>query len=150
MKTGMVAFLKRVPSATAPLACLLGLFGCATPQSRIERSPELFASLPTAEQQMIKEGRVALGFTPEMVRLALGGPDRLTAKTDAEGTREIWRYTTYERDDGVYLYRGYYHRFHMMGDPLFPYYSNYSRRRTLDYLRITFSGGRVIEIEQDR
>jgi hypothetical protein len=149
MKTHTTHFNKRAAAALL-LAGLMGLAACSTPQSRIERSPELFASLPAADQQTIKEGRVALGFTPEMARLALGDPDRVTTKTDASGTSEVWRYTTYESDDGVYLYRGYYHRFHGFGDPFFPYYLNYPSRRDRDYLKITFTGGRIASIEENR
>jgi hypothetical protein len=148
MKTDLLPFHKAV--ATAGLVALLGLAGCATPEARIQRNPELFASLAASDQQTIKEGRVALGFTPEMVRLALGDPDRVTTRTDASGTNEVWRYTTYETDGGVYLYRGYYHRFHYYGDPFFPYYLNYSGRRDRDHFKVTFSGGRVSAIEEEK
>ena len=44
-------------------------------------------------QAKIRAGRVDLGFTPEMVRLALGAPARqLTSKTEA-GVTEVWIYT---------------------------------------------------------
>jgi hypothetical protein len=132
------------------LACGLLLAGCATPEARIQRSPELFSTLSAADQQTIREGRVSIGFTPEMTRLALGDPHRIVTKTDSSGTKEIWRYTTYETDDGLFLFSGYYHRFHSFHDPLFPYYLNYSARRSRDYLRITFAEGRVSTIEQEK
>jgi hypothetical protein len=148
MKTDIGPIHKGV--VTAGLVALLALAGCATPEARIQRNPELFATLAASDQQTIKEGRAALGFTPEMVRLALGDPDRVTARTDASGTNEVWRYTTYETEGGLYLYRGYYHRYYHHRDPFFPYYMNYSGRRDRDYLRVTFSGGRVSAIEEEK
>ncbi len=144
---------KHSPWRLLPAGLLAGLLlvaGCATPEARIQRNPELFSSLSAEDQQTIKEGRVAIGFTPEMTRLALGDPDRVMTRTDASGTSEVWRYKTYETEDGVYLYSGYYHRFYSRHDPFFPYYLNYSSRRDRDYLRVTFSGGRVSAIEEER
>lgn len=134
----------------AGLLAMIALAGCATPEARIQKSPELFASLAASDQQTIKEGRAALGFTAEMVRLALGDPDRVSTRTDASGTNEVWRYTTYESEGGLYLYRGYYHRYYCYGDPFFPYYLNYSGRRDRDYLKVTFTGGRVSQIEEEK
>ena len=145
MKTSILSFNKAVV-----VAGLVMLAGCATPEARIQKNPELFASLAASDQQTIKEGRAALGFTPEMVKLALGDPDRVLTRTDASGVSEVWRYTTYESEGGMYLYRGYYHRHHWYGDPFFPYYLNYSGRRARDYLKVTFTGGRVSAIEEER
>jgi hypothetical protein len=143
------AFFNKAATA-AGLIAVLTLAGCATPEARIEKNPALFASLAPADQQAIKEGRAGIGFTPEMVKLALGDPDRVSTRTDASGTSEVWRYTTYETEGGLYLYRGYYHRYYGFGDPLFPYYMSYPGRRDRDYLKLTFTDGRVSTIEEDR
>jgi hypothetical protein len=151
MKTRLKSFQAAV--AAGGLIAVFALAGCATPEARIQKNPELFASLAASDQQAIKEGRAALGFTPEMVKLALGDPDRVLTRTDASGVSEVWRYTTYESADGLYLYRGYYHRhprYYGYGDPFFPYYLNYSGRRDRDYLKVTFTGGRVSAIEEER
>src|SRR4051794_23182954 len=37
--------------------------GCATPEARIQKNPEVFAKLPPNEQQLIREGKVGIGFT---------------------------------------------------------------------------------------
>ena len=145
MKTSIFNF-----RAVAGAISLTVLAGCATPEARIQKNPELFASLAVSDQQAIKEGRAALGFTPEMVKLALGDPDRVLTKTDASGVSEVWRYTTYESEGGLYLYRGYYHRHYWHGDPFYPYYLNYAGRRSRDYLKVTFTGGRVSAIEEER
>lgn len=128
--------------------CLALMAGCSTPATRIEKNPELFNQLSQNDQQLIREGKVALGFTPEMVKLALGDPDRIFQRTDASGTSESWSYVTYEGPDGMLLYRGYWHRYYGWGDPFYPYYLSYPARREHEYFKVVFTGGRVSSIEQ--
>ena len=129
-------------------AVIAWVAGCSTPQSRIDKEPEAFAELNATDQQLIREGKVAVGFTAEMVKMALGEPDRIFVRTDTNGANEAWSYTTYETDDGVLLYRGFYHRH--WGNPMFyPYYTNYSGRRTREYLKVVFANGRVSSIESE-
>lgn len=127
---------------------LLLVAGCATPEARIKRNPDAFNQLSPGDQQLIREGKVALGFTPEMVKLALGDPDRVFLRTDAAGTSESWSYTTYEGPDGALLYRGFYHRYYGFGDPFYPYYLSYPSRREREYFKVVFTAGRVSSIEQ--
>jgi len=131
---------------------LVALFaaGCSTPESRIEKNPGAFARLTPVQQDMIKKGQVGLGFDKEMVQLALGEPDRLITRTDGSGTKEIWSYTTYEGTDGVFLYRGWYHRYYAFSDPLYPYYLNVPSRRDRERFRVVFAADRVIEIQQEK
>ncbi len=149
MNAKTIHFTKRAWLVLGALSALT-LAGCATPESRIRQNPALFESLSPDDQQTIREGRVALGFTRDMVRLALGDPDRRMTRTTAQGVSEVWRYTTFETDDGVYLYRGYYHRYHGWGHPMYPYYLNYGSRQTRDYLKITFTGDAVSLIEEEQ
>ncbi len=129
------------------LAGLAALAGCSTPDARIRKNPEAFDRCTPAQQELIKQGRVALGFDVEMVRLALGDPDRITTRTDASGTSEIWHYETYETADGMILYTGYYH--HFWGPPLYAYYADYPARRAVDHFRVAFRDGRVVAIEEE-
>ncbi|MFT3869606.1 MAG: hypothetical protein QM715_14215 [Nibricoccus sp.] len=131
------------------VACLTLAFlaGCSTPEARINQNPEAFAKLSPGDQQLIREGKVAVGFTQEMVKLALGDPDKIYTRTDANGVNEAWSYTTYETDAGVILYRGYYHRYWC--DPFYyPYYASYGNRRDREYLKVVFTEGRVSLIEK--
>ena len=43
-------------------------------------------------QAKIRAGRIDVGFTPEMVQVALGDPDRKSTRTTAAGTSEVWAY----------------------------------------------------------
>jgi outer membrane protein assembly factor BamE (lipoprotein component of BamABCDE complex) len=132
------------------IACLglAFLAGCATPEARIKKNPEIFAQLSPGDQELIRQGKVAVGFTKEMVKLALGEPDRVYTRTDATGSGETWSYTTYETEGGILLYRGYYHRYYRWGDPYFPYYTAYPGRREREVFRIVFDGDRISSIEQ--
>jgi hypothetical protein len=136
------------PCALLALAAVLA--GCATPDTRIRQNTELFDRLAPEQQQLIREGRVALGFTPDMVYLAVGEPDRKWARVDADGRSEVWTYTTYESSSGAHLYRGWYHRYHGYRDPLYPYYLDDRARRAREYFKVTFREGSVVLIEEDQ
>lgn len=129
------------------LAVMLGLAGCASPDARIKRSPEIFARLTPGQQALVKEGRVGIGFDADAVRLAVGDPDRRWTRTDASGTRDVWSYTTWQNDAGQPLYRGWYH----MSPAYSPvYYMNYSDRREQEYFKVVFGAdGKVAVIEED-
>ena len=73
-----------------PLALLLA--GCATPEKRIQQNQDLFDSFPVAAQARIRGGQIDLGFTPDMVRIALGEPQRKVLRRAADGEVEIWIY----------------------------------------------------------
>jgi len=129
------------------LAGVVLLAGCSTPQTRIKKNPAAFDRCTPEQQDLIKQGKVALGFDVEMVKLALGDPDRVTTRTDASGTSEVWHYETYETSDGAILYTGYYH--HFWGGPMYAYYLDYPARRAVDHFRVAFKGGKVVAIEEE-
>ena len=80
----------RLACFVLPLATLLA--GCATPEKRIQQNQEVFDSFPVAAQARIRGGQIDLGFTPDMVRIALGEPHRQTLRRSADGEVEIWSY----------------------------------------------------------
>lgn len=142
--TSMVRFLSSSMIA-------LWLAGCSTPATRIKANPEAFARLTSAQQALVQAGQVALGFDAEAVRLALGDPDGVVVRTDADGETVIWRYATYEADGHV-LFSGYYHTGRRWGGwgPLYPYYMDYPNRHVRERFRLEFRSGRVAAITEDR
>ena len=126
---------------------LVLLAGCTTPQTRIAANRALYDSLPAKDQALIQEGRIAVGFTPEMVKLALGEPDRVYTRTDSKGTSERWAYTAYRLDDGRMMYRGYYHSWYPWR---YPYYLDYpiNDRSVYERTKVVFKGGVVNSIEE--
>ena len=82
----------RLRHAAFLLPLAVWLAGCATPAKRIQQNQELFDSFPVAAQARIRGGQIDLGFTPDMVRIALGDPQRKTLRRAAAGETEIWFY----------------------------------------------------------
>lgn len=77
---------------------LLLLAGCATtPAQRIQKNQELFDSLPVAEQARIRGGQIAIGYTADMVRIALGDPQRQLTRRTPDGESTIWLYLDTQR-----------------------------------------------------
>lgn len=75
------------------LASVVLLTACSsTPESRIAKNQSAFSGYPAAVQQKIRAGEVDVGFTPEMVRLALGEPTRQFNRQTQAGSAEVWVY----------------------------------------------------------
>jgi len=87
--------------AVLGLGVLLGLTaGCGTTDTlakRIEQNREVYAGLSAEEKKQIQDGVITVGFSPEMVLMALGKPQRiLPGKGPGE---EDWVYVNvYSRD----------------------------------------------------
>jgi hypothetical protein len=74
------------------LVSLALLTACSTPDSRIAVKRTAFEQFPADVQQKIRAGQIDVGFTDEMVLMALGEPARkFTRKTEA-GDTEVWGY----------------------------------------------------------
>ena len=87
-----------IPRSFAILPLLLLLAGCAsTPDKRIQQNQNLFDTFPPAAQVRIRNGQVDLGFTPDMVRLALGAPHRTLLRRSPAGDSEVWLYLDFVR-----------------------------------------------------
>ena len=72
---------------------VLAIAGCATPESRIKEKPEVFNSFPPDIQSKVRTGLVDIGFSKDMVYIALGTPNREYTRTTTEGTFVVWSYT---------------------------------------------------------
>lgn len=145
------------------LIFLLGLagllVGCvSTPQTRVERNPDLFATFSEEEKALILEGNIELGFTKEMVLLAAGSPDRKTKKTTRDGVREEWTYFKYGPPRSGYGY-GHYGGWGYYGGSYSPYLSYHRsfypfpafhhRGRKIKDLVVNFENGEVVAFEED-
>ncbi len=140
--------MKTFFSILALICGMAVLTGCSTVETRIAKQPDLFSRLTPEQQQMIREGRVGIGFDMDMVKLALGDPDRVRERTDASGHSEIWYYVNYETYDGALLYRGWYHR--GWGGPFYPYYMDFPSRQERSHDKVVFRDGRVTSVEQEK
>lgn len=126
--------------------------GCiSTPEKRIARNPELFGSFPPEIQANIRKGEVAIGFTPEMVQMALGVPHRVVERTTMAGETKLWIYTGIAHDStiqpisGSYMYRDRYGRLRQAYDT---HWVSVDRTREYPVLRLEFEAGRVKSIEK--
>lgn len=71
----------------------LGLLtGCATPESRVQAHAAQFATWPAEVQAQVKAGKIEVGYTKDMVRVALGEPARRFTRTTKDGDSEVWVY----------------------------------------------------------
>jgi len=139
------------------LAASLGfLAGCQSVETRIKEKPEVFAQIDKATQDKIKQGIIDLGYTEDMVYLALGAPDQKRESISEKGKATIWIYNTYyTRFDGttafdyerrVYFdpflrtYRVYYH----------PVYAEAYRDDREERIRVVFKDGKAAVIEQSK
>lgn len=68
------------------------LAACSSPGSRINEQQSAFNAYPADVQQKIRAGDVAVGFTQEQVRLALGEPSRRYTQQTTTGESEVWAY----------------------------------------------------------
>lgn len=137
------------------LASSLGfLAGCQTVESRIKEKPEVFASVDKATQDKIKQGIIELGFTEDLVYVALGQPDQKRETVNATGRTLTWIYNTYyDRYDGTgfagyhrsVYYDPYLRAYRMYYRPVFA--DTYTQEKE-ERIRIVFENGKVTVIEQ--
>jgi hypothetical protein len=126
--------------------------GCSTINSRINEKGSVYYSLDADSRARIAHGDIGIGFTPDMVYMALGKPDAKRFRTTADGSTETWSYGTYYQDAGYVGYhrwggwgpRGLYR---MYWEPV---YAPYYRSQFDEQIRVTFRGGKVTTIDQSR
>jgi outer membrane protein assembly factor BamE (lipoprotein component of BamABCDE complex) len=81
-------------AAAVALAAVLG-FGCSTPATRIKENPQLFGSFPPDIQANVRAGKIDVGYTKDMVMMALGKPDRIYSRKTEAGSAEVWSFTSF-------------------------------------------------------
>lgn len=83
------------PAVLLGLLVTLALAGCqagSTLKARIREKAAVFAALPPARQAQVEKGVVEVGFTPDMVYMALGRPNEVHDVTLPEGKETTWTY----------------------------------------------------------
>jgi hypothetical protein len=76
-----------------PALCLAALLAaCSTPDSRISGNQAAFDRFPADVQQKLRAGQIEIGYTQEMVRIALGEPARQFTHKSEQGDSDLWVY----------------------------------------------------------
>ena len=85
-----------MPIGAAVLFALL-VTGCATDDTtaRTQEKSAVYATLSRREKHFIAKGRIAVGFTPDMVYMAMGHPSKVKPVTISGETAELWIYDNY-------------------------------------------------------
>ncbi len=137
-----------------PILLLALLAGCSTIDKRIEEKSSVFAGLDAATQEKLRKGIVEIGYTPEMVYIALGRPDEKRERVSAEGRELTWIYSTYRQEyagTGVaghrrtVIYDPASKRSYIMWEPIV---TDFYRNEIEDRIRVSFRDGKVSVIEQ--
>lgn len=85
-----------IPAGAAVVLALL-LVGCETDSvsTRTQEKSAVYANLKPWQKKNIDKGSIAQGFTPDMVYIVMGRPDKVEAKEFREGKAELWIYGRY-------------------------------------------------------
>ncbi|MDF3056989.1 MAG: hypothetical protein K0R17_1204 [Rariglobus sp.] len=127
------------------LALIILSGGCASsPQARIAKNQEAFNGYPAEVRTAIQRGEVAVGFTPEQAKLALGEPDRVLTRTSGEGNTEIWIYREPSPRFGLGMGVGMSNGSMGTGVGV----STGGREFSDERMRVIFTAGRVTAVEQ--
>ncbi|KXU36722.1 hypothetical protein AXK12_02910 [Cephaloticoccus capnophilus] len=137
------------------LFAALGLLvGCNTFEKRLTQRPGVFESLDADTQAKIRAGIIDIGYTADMVFLAIGNPDSRSDHITATERKKVWIYNAYHRDYHGVQHVGYhrYLRYNPVAKTYYPIYvpimaDVYSDRIELR-LRVVFEDGKVSQIEQ--
>ena len=124
-----------------PAVLLALLTGCSTVERRAAKHATMLGSLPADVRQSIRGGKIDIGYTTDMVYVALGSPDRVYSRRTAEGTTVVWVYTKREPSfDGAWGtgFWGWYGPagFHGEGS------------REYEAVRVEFRSGKVHAVER--
>lgn len=128
-------------------SAVLLLAGCATstPQTRISEHRELYRSFPSEVQRKVSAGQVDVGFTTEMVQLALGEPQRRVTRQMETGMDEVWIYASSESRMSFGFGVGSYGRHSASSVGVSTSTGAYGRE---ERMRVVFRDGKVTSVEK--
>jgi hypothetical protein len=132
------------------------LAGCDTFARRAQARADTFAALDPATRAKLEHGTIEIGYTPDMVYIALGEPDEKSETVSAATREETWIYNTYRRDYAGTAHAGY--RRFLVYDPKAKRYRVYSEPVYADVyelnaqenIRVIFTDGKVSALEQPK
>jgi len=117
--------------------------GCASVESRVKDHQSAFSSWPPDVQQKVRDGKIAIGYTHEMVEVALGKPDRVASRTTDRGQADVWVYFDKGPKFSVGLGLGSAHGSTAVGGGV----TLGEGFRDNENMRVIFQGGQVTAIE---
>jgi len=132
------------------------LVGCSTVDTRIQEKSAVFNSLDPQIQDRLKQGLIDVGYTSDMVYIALGKPNEVHNKTTDKGTETTWVYKNYWEEYQGSAVTGY-HRW-VYYDPGLKAYRVYwepvrtdvYRQRSEERTRVSFLNDHVTVIESSK
>lgn len=133
------------------MLCIAG--GCASPEARIRKNPEMFEALPEEVRAQVQQGRIEPGFTEEAVFLARGKPDREYTRRTETGVSKVWSYVEREyyserqRVRGTFNVRDERGRLRSVRDDVWVDVQNW---REFEATRVEMKDGVVVAIEHLR
>jgi len=143
---------------TFQILALLGLAllasSCSTVDNRIKEKSAVFASLDPQAQARLKQGMIDVGYTMDMVYIALGKADEVREKTTDKGRSTTWIFKNYWQEYQGSTVVGY-HRYVYYDATIKAYRVYYEpvrteiyRERSEEHTRVSFVDGHVTTIEQ--
>jgi hypothetical protein len=123
------------------------LAGCSTVDSRVKEHEAAFNTWPADVQQKVRDKQVDVGFTPDMVLVALGDPARKVTRTTAQGQGEVWLYEDKSPKFSIGLGVGSMRGGTGVGGGVTV---GDSMWRDNESMRVIFEGGRVTAVERRR
>ena len=132
----------------------LSLVGCSTVDSRIKEKSAAFNALDPQTQAKIRQGVIDVGFSTDLVYIALGKPDEVRDRVNTSTNESVWVYNTYYQQYEGTRTVGY--RRHVYYDPVLKVYrvyyepvrADFFSERTEERIRVSFVNGQVSSIEQ--
>ncbi|NIP96345.1 MAG: hypothetical protein GWO24_24085 [Akkermansiaceae bacterium] len=134
----------------AGVAALLLAAGCASPAARVKKHHDVFQTFPKTVQEQVRQGKIQLGYTEQMVHIAKGPPDRKYERHASKGTTLVWSYTDITADTERQRVQGRYHFTDTTGrtrTTTEAVWADIQHRREYEVMRVEFADGKVIAIE---
>jgi hypothetical protein len=85
----------------AAVALALLITGCETDggvSARAQEKSAVYSALKPWQKKYVDKGAIAMGFTTDMVYIAMGRPDKVETKDLPEGKTDLWTYKQYYPD----------------------------------------------------